>query len=383
MISRAAAQYGVGMWQAEVRINLAAIRHNVARLRRGAPGAELMAVVKADGYGHGMVPVARAALQAGASSLGVCTLSEALALRREGITAPVLAWLLGPDAPLHEGLAADVELSAASVPQLGEMVAAATRAGRPARVHLKLDTGLARGGATPADWPALVEAAAKGAADGTVEVVGVWSHLTHADAPDHPMVDRQLAAFHAGMELVERVGLRPRYRHLANSAATLTRPDTHFNLVRPGIAIYGLSPVPGDTFGLRPAMTARARVMLAKRVDAGQGVSYGHTYTTTRRTTLAVVPLGYGDGVPRAASNAGPVSLGGRWRTVAGLVCMDQVVLDCGDDPVSAGDVAVLFGPGAGGEPTADDWARAAGTINYEIVTRFGGARVPRVYDDE
>jgi alanine racemase len=367
------------MWQAEVRVDLNAIRDNVALLRAGT-AAELMAVVKADGYGHGMVPAARAALAGGAGWLGVCTLGEALELRAAGITAPVLAWLLAPGQPLHEGVAAGIDLSAGSVAQFAELVAAARVAGRPARAHLKIDTGLARGGATPADWPALVEAAAKAQADGAVEVVGVWSHLAYADEPGHPTVDRQLAAFAEGSALAERSGIRPPYRHIANSAATLTRPDTHFDLVRPGIAVYGLSPIPGQGFGLRPAMTARARVMLTKRVPAGQGVSYGHTYTTARETTLAVVPLGYGDGVPRAASNSGPVQLAGAVRTIAGRVCMDQVVLDCGDDPVAAGDVAVLFGPGDHGEPTADDWAACVDTINYEIVTRFGSTRVPRVY---
>jgi alanine racemase len=371
------------MWQAEIRVDLDAIRHNVGRLREAAPGAELMAVVKADGYGHGMIPSARAALDAGATQLGVCTLEEALALRRAGFTAPVLAWLLSPGLPLHDAVAADVELSAASTTQLGEMVAASSQAGTPARVHLKIDTGLARGGATARDWPALVEAAAKAQADGTVEIVGIWSHLIYAYQPTHPSVDGQISAFAEGLEVAARAGVRPRYRHLANSAATLTRPDTHFDLVRPGLSLYGLSPVAGDTFGLRPAMTARSRVMLAKRVPAGQGVSYGHTYHTDAETTLAVVPLGYGDGVPRAASNAAPVWLGGARRTIAGRVCMDQIVLDCGDDPVAAGDVAVLFGPGADGEPTADDWAAAVGTINYEIVTRFWGPRVERVYDHE
>lgn len=371
------------MWQAEARIDLAAVRHNVAVLRRAAPTAELMAVVKADAYGHGMVPCARAALEAGAGWLGVATLDEAAKLRQAGITAPVLAWLYAPGAPLHEAVAADVDLSAASLGQLAEVVAASRTAGRPARVHLKIDTGLSRGGATADDWPALVEAAAKAEADGSVEVVGVWSHLIHADAPDHPSVDMQLAAFHEAMDVVAAAGLAPRYRHLANSAATLTRPDTHLDMVRPGIAVYGLSPVPGRSFGLRPAMTARARVTLTKRVPAGRGVSYTHAYHTTRPTTLAVVPLGYGDGVPVAASNTGPLVLAGRRRTVAGRVCMDQIVVDCDDDPVTPGDVAVLFGPGDDGEPTADDWAQACQTINYEIVTRFGGPRVTRVYVNE
>jgi len=368
------------MWQAEIRVDLDAIRHNVALLR-GSTTAEVMAVVKADGYGHGMVPVARAALDAGATWLGVCTLDEALALRAAGVTAPVLAWLLVPGLPLHDGISAGVDLSAAGTGLLAELVDAARRAGRPARVHLKIDTGLNRGGAKPADWLALVEAAAKAQADGWVEVVGIWSHLACADEPDPATTDAQLAAFHDGLATAARFGLPPRYRHLANSAAILTRPDTHFDLVRAGIATYGLSPVPGRRFGLRPAMTVRARVLLAKRAAAGEGVSYGHTYVTSAATTLAVVPLGYGDGVPRHASNAGPVWLAGRRRTIAGRVCMDQIVLDCGDDPVSAGDVAVLFGPGDHGEPTADDWAAAVGTINYEIVTRMSTVRVPRRYD--
>jgi alanine racemase len=368
------------MWQAEIRVDLDAIRHNVARLRSGTT-AEVMTVVKGDGYGHGMVPVARAALDAGATWLGVCTLDEALALRAAGIEAPVLAWLFAPGLPLHEAVAVDVDLSAASQELLGELVTAAKVAGRTARVHLKLDTGLSRGGAAPAEWAGLLEAAAQAQADGAVEVVGLWSHLACADTPGDASIDRQLAAFHQGLALAERLGLRPRWRHLANSAAALTRPDTHFDLVRAGIATYGLSPVAGERFGLRPAMTVRARVILAKRVPAGTGVSYGHTYTTSAPTTLAVVPLGYADGVPRAASNAGPVRLAGRTRTIAGRVCMDQIVLDCGDDEVHAGDVAVLFGPGDAGEPTADDWAAVVGTINYEIVTRMSTGRVPRTYD--
>ncbi|WP_328465058.1 alanine racemase [Actinoplanes sp. NBC_00393] len=370
------------MWQAEVRVDLDAIRDNVATLR-SRTSSEVLVAVKADGYGHGMVPSARASLAGGATWLGVATLGEALELRRAGIEAPILAWLLSPGLPLHDGIAAGVDLSAATPGLLDELVTAARRAGRPARVHLKLDTGLARGGATPAEWPAVLEAAAKAQAGGDLEVVGVWSHLACADEPGHESVDRQLAAFTEGLALAERYGISPRYRHLANSAATLTRPDTHFDMVRVGIAAYGLSPVAGNTFGLRPAMTARARVMLTKRVPAGQGVSYGLTYVTPRETTLAVVPMGYGDGVPRHASSAGPVRIGGTVARIAGRVCMDQVVVDVGDEPVVAGDVATLFGPGADGEPTADDWAAATGTINYEIVTRFGSSRVPRHYDGE
>ena len=368
------------MWQAEVRIDLDAIRENVALMRAGTT-AEVMAVVKGDGYGHGMLPSARAALAGGATWLGVATLEEGLVLRRAGFDVPVLAWLHSPGMALHEGVAAGIDLSASTLGLVGELVTAARAAERQARVHLKLDTGLSRGGATKADWPAVLEAAAKAQADGDIDVVGVWSHFISSDVPGDPTIDHQLAAFADGLAVAERFGISPRYRHIANSAATLTRPDAHYDLVRPGIACYGLSPVAGRQFGLRPAMTARARVAQTKRVPAGQGVSYGHAYHTERETTLALVPLGYADGVPRAASNAGPVQLGGKRRRVAGRVCMDQIVLDVGDDEVSAGDVATLFGPGDDGGPTADDWAEVAGTINYEIVTRFGSTRVPRVYD--
>lgn len=368
------------MWQAEVRIDLDAIRDNVAILRAGTT-AEVMAVVKGDGYGHGLLPSARAALAGGATWLGVATLDEGLLLRRAGIEAPVLSWLHSPGMALHQGVEADIDISAGSLQLLGELVEAARRAGRTARAHLKLDTGLSRGGATPAEWPGLLEAAAKAQAEGDIDVIGVWSHFVYADEPGHATIDHQLAVFADGLAVAERFGISPRFRHIANSAATLTRPDAHYDLVRPGIAVYGLSPVAGESFGLRPAMTARARVALTKRVPAGQGVSYGHTYFTPKETTLALVPVGYADGVPRHASNVGPLLLGGKRRTIAGRVCMDQIVIDVENDPVVAGDIAILFGPGDDGGPTADDWARAIDTINYEIVTRFGSTRVPRVYD--
>lgn len=371
------------MWQAEIRVDLGAIRDNVTRLRAGTT-ADVMAVVKADGYGHGMLPTARAALAGGATWLGACTITEAMALRAGGVSAPVLAWLWAPGVQLDGAIRADIDVSVATLDQLDELVTAARTVGLPARTHLKIDTGLNRNGAKPAEWLVLVDAAAKAEAAGDLDVVGVWSHFAHADARGHETIDRQLAAFIDGLGIATRAGLTPRVRHLANSAATLTRPDTHFDLVRPGIAVYGLSPLPGRgvEFGLRPAMTCRARVTLAKRVPAGEGVSYGHTYTTSGDTTLALIPMGYADGVPRHASNVGPVKLGGQVRTVSGRVCMDQIVVDCGDDDVRAGDVATLFGPGADGEPTADDWAEAIGTINYEIVTRMGSARVNRVYDE-
>jgi alanine racemase len=366
--------------QAEAVVDLDAIRANV-ELLCARTSADVMAVVKADGYGHGMVPSARAALGAGATWLGACTIPEALELRAAGITAPVFAWLVAPGQALTEAVAADVDLSASAVAGLDDIAAAARATGRRARVHLKVDSGLGRSGATVADWPELCARAAEHAAEGTVEPVGVWSHFAYADAPGHPTIARQLGVFREALGAAEAAGIRPALRHLANSAATLTLPDAHFDLVRPGISVYGLSPMPGTTrrYGLRPAMTLRGSVVVAKRVPAGHGVSYGHTYTTDRETTLALVPLGYGDGIPRAASNRGPLLVGGRRRTIAGRVCMDQVVVDVGDDVVRPGDDAVLFGPGDRGEPTADDWAEVLDTINYEIVTRIG-SRVPRTY---
>ena len=362
-------------------IDLAAIRGNVATLKAGTR-AEVMAVVKADGYGHGLLPSARAALDGGASWLGVAIVEEALALRADGITAPILAWLWTPgeDEVIRRALSADVDLSVSGQWQLDVIVAAARDSGRAARVHLKIDTGLSRNGVYAADWPDVLAHAAKAQAEGAVEIVGIWSHFVYADEPGHPTVARQMAAFTDALDEAQRAGITPQLRHLANSAATLTLPAAHFDLVRPGIAVYGLSPVPqrGD-FGLTPAMTVRAEIANVKRVRAGEGVSYGHAYTTDRETTLALVPLGYADGVPRAATNLGPVSINGVRGTVSGRVCMDQFVVDVGDLRVAPGDVAVLFGPGASGEPLAQDWADAVGTIHYEIVTRIG-PRVARRY---
>lgn len=371
--------------RAEVVVDLAAIRHNVAVLAAASPGAALMAVVKAEGYGHGAAPVARAALDAGAGWLGVCTIEEALDLRAAGITARVLSWLHLPGDDFAAAIAADVDLSVASREHLAAVVAGATRAGRAARLHLKVDTGLSRNGVQLHDWTDVLDDAAKAVADGLAEVVAVWSHLAHADAPHHPMLDVQAARLTAAWQAARDRGLTP-IRHLANSAATLTRPDLHFDLVRPGIAVYGLDPLgrPVTDGPLRPAMTLRARVALVKRVPAGAGVSYGHEWVTPAETTLALLPIGYADGVPRRLGQAGRmrVWLAGRSRPVVGRVCMDQVVVDCGDDPVCPGDEALLFGPGEQGEPTAQDWADELDTIHYEVVTGVHGRRVHRLVID-
>ncbi|MFE3459099.1 alanine racemase [Nocardiopsis aegyptia] len=367
---------------AHARVDLDAIADNARLLRERAGGTPLMGVVKADGYGHGMLPAARAVLAGGATWLGTAFIHEALALREAGITAPVLAWIVPPGEPVAAAIGADIDLGVSDRAILDEIVEAARHLGRTARVQLKADTGLNRGGVGPADWPHLVEAAARAEDAGHVRVSGLWSHFACADEPGHPSIARQLSAFHEALETADKVGLTPEVRHIANSAALLTLPEARFDLVRGGIASYGLIPIPGYTVsGIRPAMTLRSRVALAKRVPADSGVSYGHRYVTERETTLALVPLGYGDGVPRAATNKGPVLLGGRRRTIAGTVCMDQFVVDVGDDPVRAGDDAILFGDPStdAGVPTAEDWAEILDTIPYEIVTRVG-ARVPREY---
>ncbi len=366
------------------RIDLAAIRSNVAALKQHVGDPAVMAVVKADGYGHGMVESARAALAGGATWLGVAMADEALALRAAGIDAPALAWLLGPSDDWSAVIAAQVDVGIYAGWALEKAVAAAGAADRPSRVHLKVDSGLGRGGVQPAAWHDLVEAAAKAQADGSVEVVGIWSHLAYADNPGHPTIEAQRHTFEDALDVAARAGLKPSVRHLANSAATLRLPQTHYDLVRPGVAVYGLSPGSevGDArdLGLTPAMSLTSRVALTKRVPAGHGVSYGHRYTTRREATLALVPLGYADGVPRHLTNLGDVSINGRRYRISGTVCMDQFVVDVGDDAVAAGDDVVLFGNGASGVPTAEDWAAAIGTINYEIVSRVG-ARVPRIYE--
>lgn len=368
-------------------VDLDAVAANVATLDAHAGAAGVMAVVKADAYGHGLVPVARAALAGGAAWLGVAQLAEGLALRAAGVDAPLLAWLTVPGDAFADAVRAGIDIGVSAPWALTEVVAAARATGTAARVHLKVDTGLSRNGVTLTDLPDLLAATLRAQAEGAVRLVGMMSHYAWADAPQHPTVLAQTAAFTQAVALAERAGARLEVRHLANSAATVTNPAAAFDLVRPGIAVYGLSPVPDlrtpADLGLAPVMSLLGRVALVKGLPAGAGVSYGHAYTTDAETTVALVPLGYADGLPRHAGSRGPLLLGGRRRTVAGRVCMDQVVVDLHDaanaDGVAAGDVAVLFGDGADGAPTAQDWADAAGTIGYEIVTRLG-PRVPRLH---
>jgi alanine racemase len=370
--------------RAEIVVDVAAIRHNVRLLKAlVGPGVAMMTVVKADGYGHGLTESARAARDAGAEWLGVATIDEALALRAAGDTGRVLCWLAVPGEGYRAPIEADLDVSAYSVAQLDAI--ASCGATSPARLQLKVDTGLSRGGASMAEWADVVARARRGEDDGSWTVTGVWSHFSSSDEPEDPANDAQEQLFGAALDVAEAAGLRPELRHLANSAAAILRPSSRLDLVRCGIASYGLDPAPGVTppLGLVPAMTARADLALVKRVEAGAAVSYGRTWTAEHATTLGLVPVGYAEGLPRAGSNRGAVQVAGRRRPVRGRICMDQLVVDLGGDDPGAGADAVIFGPGTHGEPTAQDWAEACGTISYEIVTRIGGRMVRRHVDSE
>ncbi|WP_198586949.1 alanine racemase [Glycomyces xiaoerkulensis] len=357
------------------------LAHNVETLA-GLTAAPQMAMIKADAYGHGLVPAARIAAEAGAARFGVATLREAWRLRRlpDLSRVPVMAFMYTPDQPgLAETIGAGAEIGISSVPQLEAVAAAAERAGRAARVHLKADTGISRGGVVEAEWEAYGEAAAKHRAAGAIEVVGAWSHLACADEIGHPAGDEQKAAFERFLAAVAAAGLEPEVRHLANSAALISDPETHYDLVRPGIALYGYNPVPEIAVDLRPVMELRGHVMTVKRLPAGTGISYGHTHHLERDSNVALVPLGYADGIPRIASGSAEVYLAGRRRPILGRICMDQFVVDLGDELVKPGEPVILIGAGDQ-HPDADDWSAWAGTIPNEILTGIGD-RVPRYWN--
>lgn len=365
----------------EAIVDLEAVRGNLASLRPLTGGAAHMVVVKADAYGHGAVPVARAAREAGTEWLGVAFIEEALQLRAAGDRDSILAWLCVPGEPhLSEAIESGIDLAAGSELILDD-IAGASRMGR-ARVHLKVDSGLGRGGCSIGDWSALLERA-RSHGD-RIEVVGLMSHLACADSPGDPSIDDQLAIFATACDEAAGAGFETVIRHISSSASAITRADTHFDLVRIGIAAYGVSPGPSigppwpDGLALTPAMTLTSRVALTKRVPAGHGVSYGLTWRAPRETTLALVPLGYADGLPRTAREA-RVWVNGECLPIVGRIAMDQVVIDAGDRDIHAGDPVTIFGSGTSGEPTAADWATWDDTIAYEIVTRIG-PRVPRRY---
>ncbi len=366
----------------EAVVDLDAITHNVGVLSEHAGSSQIMAVVKADGYGHGATAVARTAVAAGVAELGVATIGEALALRADGITAPVLAWLHPPGTDFVPALQGDVQVGVSSARQIDDLLAAVAHTGKTATVTVKVDTGLNRSGVGAGEYPDVLTALQRAAAADAIRIRGIMSHLVSGDMPADPLNDLQAQRFSAMIAEARSRGIEFEVAHLSNSPSAMTRPDLGFDMVRPGIAVYGLSPVPelGD-MGLRPAMTLKCPVAMVKSINAGDGVSYGHTWIAERDTTVALLPIGYADGVFRALSGRIDALINGRLRRNVGRICMDQLVVDLGPGPtdVREGDEAILFGPGAAGEPTAQNWADLLGTIHYEVVTSPRG-RVRRSY---
>lgn len=364
-------------------VDLAAIRDNVKVLQNLAKNSEVMAVVKADAYGHGLIPVAKAARQGGATWLGTALLEEAISLRNSGDSGRILTWLGSPNDKWQECIDLGIDVSVSSIEIASEVIKAAKKIGKKSKIHIKVDTGLGRNGVMPGDLADLTSLLEEATANGLVEVVAVWTHFALADAPSSPTISKQLEVLDASFKFVESRGFKNLMKHAANSAATLTSPHTHFDLVRPGIAVYGITPGgevgKASEFGLRPAMTLKAQATLVKDVPAGHGISYGAEYVTKQNTKIALIPLGYADGIPRIAGNKGAVLANGKKLSVAGRVCMDQFVIDIGDLDFSTGDEVILFGDPAQNEPDVEEWAKASQSIGYEIVTRLG-SRVPRIY---
>jgi alanine racemase len=372
----------------QVSVDLSAIADNIRTLRERSAAPHFMAVVKGNAYGHGLVDVARTALSAGADWLGTAQLHEAIAPRRAGITAPVLSWLYlaaASSGTIREALEYDVDVSLGSVAQLDAVAGIARLLGRPAVVHLELDTGLSRGGARAEDWAELVAAARAAECDGTLRVRGVWTHLAWADVPAHPANLAAVDAFEEAVRAARAAGLEPALRHVSSSANILDRPEFAFDMVRAGLAFYGLAPAdhlaPAD-FGLRPALTVTAPVVLVKKVPAGTGVSYEHQAITHEPRYLGLIPLGYADGIPKGITGRSLVLLGGRRVPVIGKGCMDQFMVDLGPDAqgVTVGDTAVLFGDPRTGAASADDWGAAIGSHGDEIINRIA-PRLPRTYE--
>ncbi|WP_427886122.1 alanine racemase [Kribbella sp. GL6] len=355
---------------AEAVVDLSAVRDNVRSFRERVP-RQLMAVVKADAFGHGAVPVARAAIEAGATWLGVAHAAEALQLRAAGIQTPILTWLYDAAELM---LLADVDVSVSTVAELQRVVSTPS----VHYVHLKLDTGLHRAGSAPGQWIELTRTAAHYEALGAVTVRGIWSHLSHGASADAVESKRQLQFLRAGVGLARRSGLRPTVVHLANSAGALTldAPDT--DLIRVGAGLYGIDEL---GIGLRPAMRLVSKLAQVRRIRAGEGVSYGHEFVAERDTTIGLVPIGYADGIPRVAGRRASVLCAGVRTPVIGRIAMDQFVVDAGDLPVEPGAAVTIFGPGTAGEPTAADWADWAGTIPHEIYCGIG-SRITRRYEE-
>ena len=359
--------------RAEARIDLAALAANISTLK-AACGVDLLAVVKADAYGHGLVEIGLASEKSGAHWLGVANLEEAFALRTHGVQIPILAWLVPPGSDFKAALNHDIDVAISSIAAFKEVSALKGKA----RIHIEVDTGMTRGGFLD-EWSEFLESDFS-----NVEVVGVFSHFARADEPDEVQNHNQLKRFKEMVNDLVQVGINPPIKHLSNSAATLMNHEAAFDLVRTGIAMYGLSPdveILGTSknLGLKPVMQLRAKLHLVKKVPAGSPVGYGAAALTGADTTLGIVAMGYADGIPRIAQNAG-VFVNGARAPIIGRVSMDQFVVDLGaESTAQSGDWVIVFGGGNHGEYTADDWGAASLSINYEIVTRIG-PRVPRIY---
>lgn len=353
-------------------INLDAFAANLRRMRELTAAEQLIAVVKADAYGHGALACARAAVAAGADMLGVADLEEALALRAAGVEAPILAWLHGERTEFSAAIELGVSIGVSSIGVLERVSADASRLQRRALVHLKAETGLNRGGVREAEWHALVTLAKQAETAGQIVVEGIWSHLANASIESNRAQGERLFA---ALETARAAGLEPRYVHIAASEGALTDPALRFNAVRIGISLYGLTPTrhsePASVWGLQPVMSLRSEVVLLSPLPAGEGVSYGHDWFAPADTRIALVPFGYADGLPRAASGRAEVAINGRRYPVRGRIAMDQIMVEV-DDEVRLGDEVTLWGNPAEGAPTADDWAAWSGTIGYELVTKIG-----------
>ncbi len=360
-------------------IDLDAIRHNVSTLRSFvADGVESLAVVKANAYGHGDVEVARAALDAGASRLGVALVEEGIRLREAGIDAPIVLLVEPPNEAAKEIVTHELTPSVSTLSAAEAVSAAATAAGRTINVHACVDTGMHREGAPLENAIGFVSDVARLPG---LELEGLWSHFAMGELDEHPFTTRQIELFAELCGALERIGIDVPTKHLTSSASIVLYPSAHFDLVRMGIMLYGLYPAPSleERCGLEPAMRLASAVGFVRRVPAGEGISYGHTFAPERPTTIATVPIGYGDGVSRALSNTGEVLIGNKRRRITGRVTMDAVMVDCGDDEVCPGDEVVLIGSQGSDEITATEIAEKTGTINYEVVCSVG-PRVPRRY---
>ena len=374
------------MSRARAEINLAAIAENL-KFIKSKTSAQVLAVVKADAYGHGLINVAKAAEKSGADWLGTALLEEGIALRNGGITKPIISWLTPIGEDFRTAINLDIDLSVSSIELLNEVILVGKSINKVPRVHIEIDTGMNRGGFGD-DWGLLLPEIVKAVKANEIKAIGIWSHFARADEPNEVMNKTQLDEFTQKVKKLNDAGVSPELIHIANSAASLSNEAAHKNIVRWGIGLYGLSPDVinmGDSksLGLKPAMKLFAKLQLVKAVKAGQSVGYGGTAITKSDTKLGVVTLGYADGVPRNANHSAGIFVAGKRAPIIGRVSMDQFVVDLGADSLAkTGDEVIVFGDGSQGEYTIDEWAKACGTINYEIVTRIG-VRVPRIYSRE